>query len=206
MLTAITDTNTDVLDPETRRFGWLLHCAGLVLVLICGSLGYTLVYERAEGSIAEMAASIQELRLSVQNAPTIRRTHEQLTQRLEGLKADMTALQQRVPREADAGKFLRELTAIAEDEALEINDFQPDKPINKKGFTELEVTLAGQGDFKSICMFLDRLNKLSRLSKVKNLNISASEAANKLPMSATLVIYFGLRGSDQAESEEVRRG
>lgn len=206
MLAAITDTNRDVLDPETRRFGWLLHCAGFVLVLIFGSVGYTLVYERAEGSIVELAATIQELRLSVQNAPTIRRTHEQLTQRLEGLKSDMAALQQRVPREADAGKFLRQLTDIADDEALEINNFQPDKPTNKEGFTELEVTLTGQGDFKSICTFFDRLNKLSRLSKVKSLNISASEAADKLPMSATLVIYFGLRGSDQAKSEEVRRG
>jgi len=206
MLAAITDTNTDVLDSETRRFGWLLHCVGCILVLLCGSLGYTLIYERAEGSIAELAASIQELKLSVQNAPTIRRTHEQLTQRLDALRQGMAGLQQRVPLETDAGKFLKDITIIAEHETLEISNFQPDKPVIREGFTEMEVTLTGQGDFESICTFFDRLNKSSRLTKVKNLNISASSMAEKLPMSATLIIYFGLRGSDQAKSEEVQRG
>jgi Tfp pilus assembly protein PilO len=206
MLAAVTDTTTDVLDPETRRFGWLLHCAGFIFVLLCGSIGYTWIYERAEGSIVELAAAIQELKLSVENAPTIRHTHEQLTQRLETLKAGMAALQHRVPREADAGKFLREVTLIAGEEALEISNFQPEKPTNREAFTELEVTLTGQGDFKSICTFFDRLNKLSRLSKVKSLTISASGATEKLPISATLVIYFELRGSDKAKSEEVQRG
>lgn len=206
MLAVITDTTMDVLDPETRRFGWLLHCGGCILVLLCGAIGYTLIYERVEGSRVELTGDIQELRLSVQNAPAIRRTHEQLTQRLDDLKADMAALQQRVPREADAGKFLRDLTVIADDEALEISNFQPDKAASGERFTELEVTLTGQGEFDSICKFFDRLNKLSRLAKVKNLNVSANGDSAKLPMSATLVIYFGLKGADRTESEEVQRG
>jgi hypothetical protein len=70
----------------------------------------------------------------------------------------------------------------------------------------MEVTLTGQGDFESICTFLDRLDKLSRLSKVKNLTIASSGAKEKLPMSATLVIYFGLRGPGKAKTEEVQRG
>jgi len=206
MFSAITDRTTDVLDPETLRFGWLLHGAGFIVVLVCGAIGYTVFYERAEGSIAETRASIQELKLAVQNAPVIRRTHEELTQRLDDLKEGMVALQQRVPQEADAGKFLKEITIIAHDEALEISNFQPDKATGRQGFTEMEVTLTAQGDFASICKFFDRLNKLSRLSKVKSLNISASGAEEKLPMSATLVIYFGIRGADKAEAEEVQRG
>jgi Tfp pilus assembly protein PilO len=200
------ETTTDALDPETRRFGRMLHCAGCVLVLLCGAIGYTLIYEGAESSIAKLATSIQELRLSVQNAPAIRKTHEELTQRLEDLKVGMASLQQHVPRAADAGKFLKDITIIADEEALQISNFQPDKPIGKEGFTEMDVTLTGQGDYKSICVFLDRLSKLSRLSKVKNLNISTSGTEAKLPMSATLVIYFGLGEADKAKPEEVQRG
>jgi hypothetical protein len=56
---------------------------------------------------------------------------------------------------------------------------------------------------------VDRLSKLERLSKVKDLTLSAEGDASEYPMTATLVIYFGLRGKEAAEAkppQEDRRG
>jgi Tfp pilus assembly protein PilO len=200
------DTTTQVLDPETRRFGWLLHCAGLIVVLLCGAFYYSWIFEEAKDSIVKLSADIEELKLSVQNAPVVRRTHDELSQRLDGLKSRMAELGQRVPPTADAGKFLGEVSRIAREETLAISEIQPDKPMVKDGFTEMEVKLTAEGDFKSICSFFDRLNKLSRLSKVKSLAVSTPSTTEKLPMTATIVIYFGLRGSGNAAPEEVQRG
>ena len=73
----------------------------------------------------------------------------------------------------------------------------------------MQVTLKGNGSYASICRFVDRLSKLKRLSKVKDLSVSAEGDANEYPMTATLVIYFGLRGkeADAAKPpQEDRRG
>jgi Tfp pilus assembly protein PilO len=206
MLAVSSNKTNDVLDPEIRRFGWVLHSAGFTVTLLCGVIGYTWVYERAETNMVQLAASIRELRTSVQSASEVRHTHEELSKRLEDLRTRMDTLQRRVPHDADAGKFLREVSTIARDESLDISNFEPDKAVSREGFMEMEVTLTGQGDFKSICSFLDRLNKLSRLSKVKDLSISTSGTEEMLPMKATLVIYFGLRGPTKPSPKEVQNG
>ena len=70
----------------------------------------------------------------------------------------------------------------------------------------MQVTLKGEGSFASVCAFLDRLNKLTRLSKVKDLTLSAGEDSPDYPMTATLVIYFALQGKDANSAQEDRRG
>ena len=61
----------------------------------------------------------------------------------------------------------------------------------------MQVTLKGQGSFGSVCSFIDQLTKLTRLSKIKDLTVSVGENATEYPMTATLVIYFGLRGNER---------
>jgi hypothetical protein len=68
----------------------------------------------------------------------------------------------------------------------------------------MEVTLKGQGSFASICSFVDQLARLKRLSKVKNLTLSASDSPSEYPMTATLVIYFALQGKDAPSPQEGR--
>lgn len=206
MFSDTSDLSSDVLGAETRHFGWLLHLAGAVLTTLCGVIGYAWIYAPSEGSIADLAGNIKELRLSVANAPIVRREHSALVHRLEDLRDRMSTLQRRVPHDADAGKFLREVSTIARDEDLAISNFLPEKPTDREGFTELEITLTGQGSYKSICTFLARVNQLSRLSKVNDLKVSAPQVGDNLPMSATLIIYFGLHSSDVTTSGGVRSG
>jgi hypothetical protein len=70
----------------------------------------------------------------------------------------------------------------------------------------MQVTLKGQGNFGSICTFVDQLTKLTRLSKIKELTLSAGDSATEYPMTATLVIYFGLRGASEPSAQEGRSG
>jgi hypothetical protein len=70
----------------------------------------------------------------------------------------------------------------------------------------MHVTLKGEGSFASVCSFVDKLNKLTRLSKVKDLTLSAVEGGADYPMTATLVIYFALEGKDAGSAQEGRRG
>jgi Tfp pilus assembly protein PilO len=150
-----------------------------------------------------------ELELLIENAPVMREQHRKVTDKLDEVTSRIAKVQGRVPRDADAGAFLKQVTELASAEQFAIKDFTPDKPHERNGYAEMQVTLKGSGSYASICRFMDRLSKLKRLSKVKDLSLSAGGDASEYPMTATLVIYFGLRGKEAGAAkppQEDRRG
>ena len=110
---------------------------------------------------------------SVQNAPIIREQHHIVSEKLKEVTTRIANVQRRVPQNADEGDFLHQLTQLAGDEKLAIKEYSPDKPETKNGYAEMQVTLQGEGSFGSICTFVERLNKLARLSKIKELTLSS---------------------------------
>jgi Tfp pilus assembly protein PilO len=195
-----------VIDEETRRFGRLLHYAGVLATVVCLSIGYSFLHAPAVHAIAETSAQIDEVMQSVQNAPVIREQHRIVSAKLQEVTTQIANVQRRVPQDADAGEFLKQVTQLAGNEKLAINDFHPEKPELRDGYAEMQVTLKGTGSFGSICTFVDRLNKMARLSKIKDLILSADDSTAEYPMSATLVIYFGLRGDDADPVQEGHNG
>lgn len=195
-----------VLDDDLRRFGRLLHYGGVLAAVLCATAGYSLLHAPTVKAIFDTSTRIEEVMLSVENAPLIREQHGRISSKLSEVERQIEEVQSRVPSEADAGRFLKEVTRIANEEKLAIQNFQPEKPANKAGYSELEVTLKGEGSFASICRFFDRLSKLSRLAKVKALTITATDDTSKYPMTATLIIYFGIKGTADDPVKEVRRG
>ena len=196
-----------VIDEDTKRFGRLLHYAGVLATVICTTVGYSFLHAPAVHEIAETSAKIDDLLASVRNGPVTREHHRIAVEKLHEVTTRIANLQRRVPQDADAGSFLKEVTQLAEARiSLAIKDFHPEKPEVKTGYAEMQVTLKGQGSFGSICSFIDQLTKLTRLSKIKDLTLSVGENATEYPMTATLVIYFGLRGNDEASAQEGRSG
>ena len=189
-----------VLDEDTRRIGRMLHYGGLLVAVVCGTIAYSVAYAPTTKGIVDTSALIDELRQSVQNGPVMRREHEKAAQELRKVTQRLETLRQRVPSDAEAGEFLRQVTQIAAGQHLAISDFQPEKTTDKDGYVEMEVTLSGTGSYRGICSFFDELSKLPRLSKVKNLTLSAGSTPDEYPMKATLVIYFGLESSDAADT------
>jgi Tfp pilus assembly protein PilO len=197
--------NKSIIDDETRRFGRILHYAGVLACVVCATVAYSIVHAPTAKAIANTSLRIDELALSVENAPLIREQHRKVSASLREVEARIAAVQRRVPRHADGGAFLRQVTNIADAEKLAIKDFHPETPAAKAGYAEMQVTLKGRGSYASICAFIDKLNKLNRLSKVKDLTLSSADGASEYPMTATLIIYFGLQASD-AKVQENRRG
>jgi Tfp pilus assembly protein PilO len=199
--------STQVLDDDTLRFGRLLHYAGLAVVLVCGAVAYTWLYEPVENNILDTQMKIEELAISRQNATVIRREHARLTSQLHEIKSRYLALEERVPINAEAGRFLKHVSEIAQEEHLAISNFQPAQSIPGDGYTAMEVLLEGKGTFKSVCSFFDRLAQIQRLSKVKDLSLGIGLDEDGYPMQATIVIYFGLESETAAAKvTEVSRG
>lgn len=195
-----------ILDDETRRFGRLLHYGGALVTVLCATFGYSILHTPSLTAIAETSNQIDELMQSVKNAPVIRRQHRLVSEKLRDVTTRIANVQRRVPMEPDAGEFLKQVTQLAIDHRLAIKDVHPEKPETKKGYAEMQVKLTGTGNFTSICTFIDQLHKLDRLSKIKELTLTSGSDATEYPMTATLVIYFGLRASDAETGQEGQGG
>jgi Tfp pilus assembly protein PilO len=195
-----------VIDEETRRFGRLLHYAGVLATVVCATVGYSFLHAPAVRGISETSSRIDELLLSVRNGPVMREQHRMVSEKLREVTTRIANVRRRVPRDAEAGSFLKEVTQLASAGQLAIKDVHNGKPETRVGYTEMQVTLKGQGSFGSICTFVDQLAKLTRLSKIKDLTVSVGDSATEYPMTATLVIYFGLRGNDEPSAQEGRSG
>ena len=196
----------NIIDEQTQRFGRLLHYAGVLIMVVCTTAGYSFLHAPAVHAITETSNRIDELMLSVQNAPVIREQHRIVSAKLREVTTQIANVQRRVPKDADAGEFLTQVSDLAGAEKLAIQDFHPENPESKNGYAEMQVTLKGAGSFGSICTFMDRLNKLARLSKIKDLTLTSDTDTSEYPMTATLVIYFGLRGSDAEAGQEGHSG
>ena len=199
--------SSPVLDAETLRFGRLLHYVGLAIVLVLAATTYHWFYTPMEVDILDTEMRIDALVVAGQNAAAIRREHARLSSLFQEIEARYSALENRVPLNAEAGGFLKHVSEIAQEERLVITNFQPSQSVKGDGYTAMEVMLDGKGSFKSICSFFERLSKIQRLSKVKNLSVSVDPQSDDYPMKATIVIYYGLKGNEAATSgEEVSRG
>jgi Tfp pilus assembly protein PilO len=200
--------SSPAFDDETLRFGRLLHYAGLAIVLVTVALAYQWFYSPVEAEILDAAMQIDALDVAQKNAGVILHEHERLTSHLQEIEARYSALEQRVPLNAEAGSFLKHISELADEEQLEISNYQPaDVMMPGNGYAAMEVMLDGKGNFHSICRFFDRLSKIQRLSKVKDLSVSVDPLSEAYPMKATIIIYFGLKGEiDKANAGEVTRG
>src|SRR3954454_16634348 len=90
-----------VIDSESRRFGRLLHYAGLLITVVLTTIGYSYLHAPAVREITETSARIDDLLLSVRNAPAMREQHRAESIKLDKVTNRIANLQRRVPREAN---------------------------------------------------------------------------------------------------------
>src|SRR5262245_24078385 len=98
-------TLMQVIDEDTRRFGRLLHYAGVLATVICATAVYSFLHAPAVHEIAETSSRIDELLESVRNGPITRAHHRIAEDKLRAVTTRISNLQKRVPSDADAGAF-----------------------------------------------------------------------------------------------------
>jgi Tfp pilus assembly protein PilO len=199
-------TMNHILDAQTRRFGRVLHYSGVLATVIGMTASYSLLHAPLIRETARTEEKIQELALSVQNTQAIRKQHQIVSERLATAKESIATVRERVPQNMEAADFLDEVSRIAAEEEMSIKEYSNGKAVASTGYMQLEVNLSGRGSYASICSFIDRISKLKRLSKVQNLTLTASGSAAEYPLTATLIIYYGLHGADDTSAQEVKRG
>ncbi len=177
---------------ELRYLGIGLHAAGAAIVLVVAAAGYGLVLRPLDQRIEACELRSGELEDRVNNADSLRAEQQQLAGRLAALEQETAALAKRVPDEPLEAEFLSQAAAAASQAGLKIRDYRPGVVSARETCSQMEIEFSCVGPYRSLCRFLDRLASLDRLWRITRAEVTAARPEG-CAMTATLVIYFGLK-------------
>lgn len=114
--------------------------------------------------LAEIRGRVAKGVESARRLPEFRKQVSDLENRLEGLKPTL-------PEEKDVGDLLRRIQTLAVQSNLVIKGFRP-QPINElEMHAEWPITLALEGNYHNLGLFLDRVSKFPRIINIGNIAI-----------------------------------
>lgn len=184
-------------ENSLRTLGWMFHAGG-ALSLVVGILSYhfvasALIKKRHE----ESRQRISELDVKLARGDQIRNDHRAFTTSLTQIEDRADSMRQRIPDLPHETEFLRQVSEAAQLEGLTVLDYQRVSTTTKETHSQLEVRLNCEGDYASICGFLDRMTKLERVATVERMLVTSTPGSEVYPLDLTLVLYFGARRPDR---------
>ena len=173
--------------------------AGGVLwgLLILGYYGF--IHRPIEHRSHDQQSEISQFKIQLKSYTNIYATNHQLKESLQHLRDQIATVHRRLPNAPREANFLSNTTRIAEDEQLNIIDFQRGEITEYDDYSEVKVVIRGQGSYPSVCRFLDRVNKLERLSTVSQMTIDSTSNSEGYPFEVHYALQFGMKTSNGTE-------
>ena len=184
-----------------RALSVLLHvsgASGLAAILV---VAWWFLIRPADTQRRVSAHRMTRLETTLAAADEILGEHALLSERLSADRNREAALQARIPDDPSEAEFLALASELAAETGLKIQDYRPGKPVEEPSCSSLDVELSCEGDYSSICGFLDGMSKLPRLSKIERLHIDATQGKPHYLIKISVLLYFAAR-SDDSPGEE----
>jgi Tfp pilus assembly protein PilO len=192
-------------DKKLRILGFVLHAAGLAIVLLVAGVGYGLLLAPMERRTEDCQARCLRLEARLSGLEALRARQQELDRRWAALAQDAAALGKRVPDEPLEAEFLSQVAAAASQVGLKILDYRPAVAGAQESCSQIEIQLSCSGPYRSLCGFLQQLAALERLSRVTHAEIAAA-GPEGCTINLTLVVFFGLKRGADARARDVPPG
>lgn len=114
--------------------------------------------------VSEKTRKLAELEKAASDA-------EELRIQLEQLQNAIGALENKLPFTSEIGKMLEQVTMIAQKQGLKPKTIRTRPQKNSSGYVEQPIRMELEGDFNSFYSFLLELEKLSRIIKIRHLDL-----------------------------------
>lgn len=152
----------------------------------------------------EIAEALQEIEFKNQTlqkvANATSRTKD-LEAENEAIREGIDLMHERLPTGKEVESVLNDVASIARGHNLAIPKFVTKKPVDAAGFGEQPLEIRVLGAWESFYLFLQDVERLERITKISELEISRSDREpEKVEAVMTLNIYFS---STQRNPEDV---
>ena len=173
---------------------WSLHGLGALVALgivLAAVLGvYRPVHRQAEAYLWQ-TARLQKL---LKSEDRVRVERGRLQDTLAAGREQAGKLQSRIPDEPQEADFLAQASQLAEQVGLTLRDYRRGQVTTHASYSAMRVELICEGDYGSLCRFMDELTELPRHSTVVHLRITGDGEQNWYAAEMSLELYFAAKG------------
>lgn len=181
---------------QIAMLGYAIHAVGLCSLIVGGCIyhfGVSAVLSHQQRKNTEETAEYEEL---LQTASDVRREHREFTQELIDLEERAEAIRRKIPDRPEESDFLEQVAQAAQDRGMVIQQYLRGGVTTLPTHSLLEIRLTGEGDYQSICGFLEEVANLSRVATVQRMNLSIPANSELYPLDITITLYFGARAPE----------
>ena len=161
-------------------------------VLAALSAGYFLTVYRAQSrSYEEVKAGLAQRRQQLERDTQQAARVPPMMREIEAMKLRYNKdWDRRLPESKELAGFLREISGNLAQDRLMSPMIQPGNPTRGPLYNRLPITMKFEGSFLSLAAFLNRVDKMTRLTRIEQLLIEPRREGDSLNVELCMNIYF----------------
>ncbi len=165
-----------------------LIALGVLLVVV--AVATFTVYLPQRSNLKQLQAEITSQKAALASDSNESSALPQLVRKVRSMKDRYSGFDRRLPKRKELGGFLREITGCLSLEQLSNELIEPGNPTREELFHTLPIIMKFEGSYLSLAGFLQRIDKMERLTRVKSLNVENKPKEQDLEIELQLNIYF----------------
>jgi type IV pilus assembly protein PilO len=161
----------------------------LMLALLAGT--YVFVFSKTNAKREALLKDITEKKKMLGDLQAATTGIEDMNSKIDELSGAIRFFEKKLPQEKDVGEMLPQLWDMARTNSLQSKTVKPDKPEVGPSYCELPIQMSLSGDFNGFYAFLLQLEKLPRITRITQMNLSKiNEHDGETTAQLTLSIFF----------------
>ncbi len=185
----------DTNDPNRKlaMLNWWLHALGAAVVLAVVLLTWAIAFRPIDNRAEACRYRVEQLETLLKTRPQQQALYTRLGKELAEAREQAEMLNDRVPEEPQEAVFLAQVSELANDVGLSIQDYRPGAIKRNDSHCTMRVDLICRGRYSAICKFLDGLPDLPRHSTIVRLQITSEGDQPEYSADLSLELYFAAR-------------
>ncbi|MGH7214944.1 MAG: type 4a pilus biogenesis protein PilO [Tepidisphaeraceae bacterium] len=182
------------------KFGMreLLFVTALLGLLACS---YFFVFSKANAKRAQLGEEVKAKRAALTNLNHATAGIEDLNRKIAELQQAIEFFESKLPQEKEIDKILKEVWQMAEANSLQTKTVRTLRAERGSNYSEQPIQMSLSGDFNGYYLFLQQLEKLSRITRVTNMKLEKINGRDgEMQAQMTLSIFFEPANTSSARS------
>ena len=179
-----------------------VHAVGATVALMIAGAGYSYSTASESGQEATWENTIESGQELLENRSQIFQDRDIAECELFAMNKRLDELTALIPNNPESSRFLAQLAELGGNSKLEIQNFRPGPTEKTDNMQRMRVQLSGAGHYECICLFLNGLRSLPRLTRVTKLQVDPLNQKGIYPVHMELSIFFA---ADEQATTRVAR-
>ena len=179
----------------------VLYVVAAVTAVAIASLACATLNQPLQTWRKDLDRRAELVREKLTQGPALRLEHAKQTREIEELYARVEEVTRRIPDQPREGEFLADLTRLAEQQGVAIDDFQRGAALQTAGYSAVSVSVSLRGSYRGICQLVEEISKLPRLAELTEIVIRRETETNDRSVSVTYALYYGLTTAGDASPD-----